>query len=305
MIGRKIPADVVGALRGEVWQSSHNCYAWPMTRQETGNFCYDFEREADGATRFRCSDDDEQHPWLRLHPADNVAVQSTNYFALTGVSRFTNRMDGTKWTALTRFEWRTHQTGSGARHPARGRATHGEDGIGYGCQFFDADDNPVYDVSGAGVVFKTRDFEGWRAKAKAKILALPEPENFAFAAPREVGVETQVEVFVSPLAEDAAGVYADAILTATSGFRPTHPYHGGSGDHVNSGQLCDAVQQAARLIRGPGHVAAGEAVFSRYVELERPFQVRLLEAASDHRRLDFSVEQADEKCAAITFHYDD
>ena len=276
-----------------------------MTRQETGDFCFEFEREANGATRFRCSDDAEKYPWLKLHPADNIAVQSTNYFALTGVSRFTNRMDGTKWTALTRFEWRACQTGPGARHPASGRATHGDDGIGYGCQFFDVDNSPVYDVSGAGVVFQTRDFEAWRAKAKAKILALPEPENFRFAAPEDVGVETQGEVFVAPLGEDSAGAYADALLTAASGFRPTHPYHGGSGDHVNSGQLCDTVQQAARLIRGPGYASAGAAVFSRYVELDRPFRVRLTAAETGERRLDFAVEQAGVKCAEITFQYDD
>lgn len=276
-----------------------------MTKQEQGDFCTDFAREADGAIRFRCSDAAGEWPWLRLHPADNIAVQSTNYFALTGVSYFANRMDGTKWTALTKFNWRSHQTGADARHPVRGRATHDDDGIGYGCHFFDIDGNPVYDVSGAGVVFQTRDFEAWRAKAKAKILALPEPENFRFAAPSDVGVETQGEVFVAPLGEDSAGVHADALLTATSGFRPVHPYHGGSGDHVNSGQLCDTVQQAAQLIRGPGYASDGSAAFARYVELERPFRVWLTSAEAGNQRLLFTVEQADVKCAEIEFRYDD
>ena len=276
-----------------------------MTRQETGDFCADFARHEDGAIRFRCSDDAGKWDWLRLHPANTIAVQSTNYFALTGVSYFTKYMDGTKWTALTRMEWRSHQTGAGARHPASGRATTAGDGMGYGCRFFDIDGNPVYDVSGVGVVFETRDFEGWRAKAKAKILALPEPRNFRFAAPSAVGVETQGEVFLAPLDEDSDGIFADALLTANSGFRPTHPYHGGSGDHVNAGQLCDVAQQVAHMIRGPGYASDGAAVFSRYVELERPFRISLTAAEADNRRLELAVEQAGEKCAEIEFQFND
>ncbi len=275
-----------------------------MTRQETGDFCYDFARDADGAITFRCGDDAEKWPWLKLHPADNIAVQTTNYFALTGVSLFTGNMDGSKWTALTKFQWRAHQTGEGARHPAGGRATHEEDGIGYACSFVDADGRPVYDVSGAGVVFKTRDFEGWRAKAKAKSLALPEPQNFVFAASAAVGVKTQGEVFVTALADGESGPYADALMTAETAFRPAHPYHGGSGDHVNSGNLCDAVQQTAHLIRGPGYASRGSAVFSRYVELGRPFRIQLLSDFANKNQLRFAVEQAGATCAEIEFGFD-
>lgn len=276
-----------------------------MTRQETGDFCYDCARDAAGAVTFRCSDDAEKWPWLNLHPANNIAVQSTNYYALTGVSLFAGSMDGSKWTALTQFHWRTHQTGEGARHPTGGRATQEDDGIGYACSFADADGRPVYDVSGAGVVFKTRDFEGWRAKAKATILALPEPTDFVFAEPAAVGVKTRSEVFVTALADSDAGPYADALMTAESAFRPAHPYHGGSGDHVNSGNLCDAVQQTAHLVRGPGYASRGTAVFSRYVELGRPFRIQLLSDSADKNLLRFAVEQAGEKCAEIEFGFDD
>lgn len=276
-----------------------------MTRQEQGDFCYDFAREDDGAIAFRCSDDVGEWPWLNLHPADNIAVQSTNYYALTGVSRFTERMDGSKWTALTKFTWRTHQTGEGALHPASGRATHDDDGIGYACSFADARGRPVYDVSGAGVVFQTRDFEGWRAKAKEKVMALPEPEAFVFAKPAAVGVATQQEVFVTDLCEDEAGPYAEALMTAETAFRPVHPYHGGSGDHVNSGNLCDVVQQTARQFRGPGYTSGGRAIFKHYVELGRPFRIRLAAGATSDPVLRFSVEQAGVKCADIEFVYDD
>lgn len=276
-----------------------------MTQQEQGDFCYDFAREDDGAIAFRCSDDAREWPWLTLHPADNIAVQATNYYALTGVSRFSERMDGSKWTALTKFSWRSHETGEGALHPARGRASHDDDGIGYACAFVDINGARVYDVSGAGVVFANRDFEAWRAKAKAKIMALPAPDNFAFAEAATVGVKTQGEVFVAPLTEDNTGVYADALLTAQSAFRPVHPFHGGSGDHVNSSHLCDVVQQTAHLIRGSGFTRSGSAVFSRYVELGRPFRVGLAASAENNRRLSFSVEQAGAKCADIELVYDD
>ncbi len=276
-----------------------------MTRQETGDFCYDFARDDDGAVAFRCSDDAEKWPWLKLHPANNIAVQATNYYALTGVSHFAGRMDGSKWSALTKFEWRTHQTGADAQHPATGRATHEDDGLGYACSFSDKEGRPVYDVSGAGVVFKTRDFEGWRAKAKEKVRALAVPDDFSFARPEAVGVQTQGEVFVAPLSEDEAGLHAHALLLAETAFLPVHPYHGGSGDHVNSSQLCDAVQQTAHLIGGRGFTSGGSAIFSRYVELDRPFRVRLVSNADDRRRMAFAVEQADAKCAEIEFRYDD
>ncbi len=276
-----------------------------MTRQEQGDFCFDFVREGDGAIAFRCSDDADEWPWLNLHPADNIAVQATNYYALTGVSRFAGRMDGSKWSALTKFTWRTHQTGADARHPASGRAAHDDDGIGYACSFSDERGQSVYDVAGAGVVFENRDFEAWRAKAKEKIMALPAPESFSFTDPAAVGVKTQAEVFVTALAEDEDGPYADALMTAESAFRPVHPFHGGSGDHVNSSHLCDVVQQTAHLIRGAGFTSSGAAVFSRYVELGRPFRVRLASDDGDTRRLSFVVVQAGANCAEIEFAYDD
>ncbi len=276
-----------------------------MTRQKQGDFCYDFARDDSGAVTFCCSDDAGEWPWLNLNPADNIAVQATNYYALTGVSRFTDRIDGSKWSALTKFKWRTHQTGEGATHPASGRATHDDAGIGYECAFVDAQGRPLYDVSGAGVVFETRDFEGWRAKAKAKILALPAPEKFPFAEPGAVGVKTQGEVFVTSFLEDETGPYADALLTTANAFRPAHPFHGGSGDHVNSSHLCDVVQQAAIQLRGVGYTSGGTAIFLRYVELDRPFRVRHTSAVTEKRRLSFLLEQAGVKCAEIEFVYDD
>jgi hypothetical protein len=276
-----------------------------MTQQERGDFCFDFARDGERAVTFRCSDETDVYPWLNLHPAHNIAVQATNYFALTGVSLFLGQMDGEKWTALTDFRWRCYNTGEGAAHPVRGRSTHSgnSDDPGYACAFFDTRDKPVYDVSGVGVVFRSRDFEGWRAKAKAEIAALPEPQGFEFATSEEAGVASQGEAFVSPLKDDDGAPYADALITAATGFRPAHPYHGGSGDHVNSSQLCDAVQQAAHLLGRRDYPSAGAAKFTRYVELGRPF--RVASAPAPPERLVFEISQGRYKCATISFDYGD
>ena len=277
-----------------------------MTRQETGDFCYDFARDAGGEISFRVSDDVRAYPWLNLPPAHNIAVQATNYFALTGASLFAGAMDREKWTALTAFEWRVYDTGGNANHPAAGRAAMGEAGLGYRCRFRDAAGAPVYDVSGAGVVFRNRDFEAWRAKSKAEAMAAPTPEGFSFAPPESVGVKTADEVFITPVNDDARGRFVDALITAAKGFRPAHPYHGGSGDHVNSSHLCDVAQQAAHLVRGDGAFPSGGAArFQRYVELERPFRVRIWGGDKTAGRLDFAIEQAGRACADITFEFDD
>ncbi|MBT8472344.1 MAG: hypothetical protein KJN99_07045, partial [Marinicaulis sp.] len=203
-----------------------------MTNQDLGDFCFDFVKAVDDDIAFRCSDDARKWEWLTLHPAHCIAVQSTNYYCLTGVSAFSGRMDGEKWTALTSFRWKTFNMSAGAKHPVRGVANQGgPKDIGYACKFYDAANELVYEVSGEGVVFKTRDFEGWRAKAKAEILKLPAPEIFEFAAPGDVGVSTRPECFISPVGETDGVKYVDALVTKETGFQPNHPYIGGSGDH--------------------------------------------------------------------------
>lgn len=279
-----------------------------MTTQQRGDFCFDYARENEGNVTFQCSNDASQWPWLQLHPAHNIAVQATNYFSLTGVSLFTGQMDGEKWTALTEFNWRIFDLGKGTKHPARGLATQEVDGIGYTCRFFDEDDLPVYDVSGAGVVFRNRDFKAWRAKNREEIMSLPEPADFEFAKPQEAGVKTAGECFVSPLRKDEAGVCVDALVTAQAGFAPVHPYHGGSGDHVNSSHLCDAAQQAAHLIRPADaypYPKGGNVRFKRYVELDRPFRLRLQTISEADQKMQFAIEQGGHPCAELTFTFEE
>ena len=272
-----------------------------MTKQDLGDFCFDFAHASDGGVAFRCSEDARKWEWLRLHPAHAIAVQSTNYYALTGVSAFSGRMDGGKWTALTSFRWKAFNTGEGAKHPVRGVAHQGgPKDIGYACKFYDAMDLPVYDVSGEGVIFKTRDFEGWRAKAKAEILKSSAPENFEFAAPADVGVAKPVEGFISPVRERDDAKYVDALVTKETGFQPHHPYIGGSGDHVNSTHIFDVAQQAAVLL-GWGLPSGGSARFQRYIELDRPFRVAI--TTQSDKGCAFLMSQGRYNCAEVDLEF--
>lgn len=278
-----------------------------MTAPEPA-FCQDFHVADDGAVAFRCSDDDAAWPWLRLHPASAIPIQMLNYYALTeaGAARGDDKGEG--FSALTRLAWRTYQAGPGAR-----RAHHGlldpppaDGGPDFVMTLFDERGRLLYRFAGAGVVFRNRDFKAWRAKSKEKALAEPEPKDFPFAAPAAVGVESKVEAIVSPLDEDDG---AEALVTARNGFPPGHPYHDGSGDHVNSGHLADAAAQVAHQIRmrgrAPTGYIAGAVQFDRYVELERPFRIARDWEEARPNALRFNIEQAGERCSTVAFFYAD
>jgi len=279
------------------------------TAQKTGDYCFDHVVTDDGAVAFRCSGDKEKWPWLALHPANNTLIQLINYYSLTSVSAALGRLDPEKWTALTSFTWRVYKTKAHATHGQADAKEPDDDGPGYAASFFDSDGELVYRFRGEGVVFRNRDFEAWRAKSKSQALALPEPDGFAYAPPEAAGVATPAECFVSPLHQDAGAKYCDALITKETGFPPAHPYHDGSGDHVNSGHLCDAAQQCAALMRGQagleGYPSGGEVQFKRYVELERAFRISLVSNVKMLESLQLKVEQSEKLCAEITFYYGD
>ena len=276
------------------------------TTQQIGDFAYGHVVTEDNAVAFHCSTDQKRWPWLVLNPADNIAIQGINYFSLTALTDVIGQRDPEKWTALTGFSWRVFDARRG--HPTHGFADPKTDleTPGYICSFFNADGALAYRVKGDGVTFRNRDFEGWRASAKAKILALPEPKDFVFATPEAAGVATPTECFVSPLMEQDGALYCDALITGETGFS-LHPYHDGSGDHVNSSHLCDAVQQVAHLIRSragkSGYPNGGTASFSKYVELDRPFRISLRAGEPAATALTFDVSQAGKPCTDITFYY--
>lgn len=281
-----------------------------MNADQENQFTKDFIVTDDGAVSFRCESSVDVWPWLTLHPATNTVVQMVNYFSLTGVSAARDRHDPEKWTALTSFQWQTFAMGADARHADHGVADpkpH-DDNIDYAATFFDVDGKLVYRVGGTGVVFQNRDFNAWRGKSKSKIMALPEPKDFQFVSPEEAGVKTPVECFVGSV-ETGEALFVDALITEETGFSPAHPYHDGSGDHVNSTHISDAAEQAAHLIRRRdgkrGYPNGGKVAFNRYVELNRPFRIVLASDPARLEKMQFRFEQGGRPCVDLTLTYDD
>ena len=278
------------------------------TTQKIGDFAHDYTITDDKAVVFRCSADQSKWPWLALDPAHNIAVQMTNYYVLTGVEDAAGQRAPDKWTALTQFNWRVFDNKGGhSTHGVSDKRVDGDDAA-YGCTYFNASGNLVYRVMGEGVTFRNRDFESWRRKSKDNAMTLPEPTDFVYATPSAVGTALDVEVMVSTLSEDEEGLFAQGLVTKENGFPPAHPYHDGSGDHVNSTHLCDALQQTAHQIRARESLLdfprGGEAKFSSYVELDRPFRISLIKSDKSLKTLTFKVTQAGKVCTRLSFFYD-
>ncbi len=256
----------------------------------------------DGTVSFECSLDRDRWPWLDLSPSDPIVVQSINYWVAveTGVAR--GALDPTKWTALTHMDWSCG--GVGAGRPVKGVSeTSGPaDAPGYHLRLYNAGGALVLRINGTGVMFTTRDFESWREKAKAEMAALPAPSpaDFHFAEPSAVGVDSHQKCFVSPL-RSSDPPSAGALVTRESGFPPAHPYHSGSGDHVNAGHLADVARQFALLVNPERLIAitGGEMTFMRFVELGYPFDITLDEQASSDNAIRMAISQAGHPCAEI------
>jgi len=259
----------------------------------------------DGAVAFKCSDDKEKWPWLALRPSNPLLIQAINYFVSVETSRARGVYDSTKWSALTQTTWQCAATGPDARHATHGLATPAEDdgSPSFGLALFDDHGDLVCRMTGVGVVFQTRDFEAWRKKARDKILALPEPKGFCYASPEQLGVATEVECLVSPLIDDSGPPAADALITKANGFQPGHPYHDGSGDHVNSSHLVDVAGQVAKLIRPGSMICGGEVAFLHYVELDRPLRITQTDEGKPANAITFALHQADRLCSTITLKF--
>ena len=267
------------------------------------NFTRDHILTPDQSVAFRVSDDLEKWPWLALQSSHAIVAQMVNYFCSVEAGRARGNLDTEKWTALTWTSWWCGSTSRNAPHGTHGvvdRVGEADDSPDYKLTVFNGAGGLVYRMAGRGVVFRNRDFEGWRETAKAEIAALPEPTDFRYAAPEAVCVVTEAEVCVSREFEADGSRAVEGLFTRESGFGG-HPYHGGSGDHVNSGHQADAVQQAAQLLFGaagaPLPIKGGEAKFKRYVELDRPFRILLNPERSEPRRPVFDISQGGHPCS--------
>ena len=262
-------------------------------------YTYDHEVSDDGTVAFQCSTDIEKWPWLALHPFDPIVVQSINFWASVETATARGAWDPEKWSALTHMTWQCGEPGVGHAVRGVGEQTGPDGSPGFHITFYDANDALVYEMGGKGVIFQTRDFEAWRAKAKKKALELVDAADFEFAPAEDVGVAEQDHCFVSPLIEGEKPS-VQALVAKARGFMPVHPYHSGSGDHVNSNQLADVVRQFVNLWRGkPMVLSSGTIEFNRYVELDRPFDVKLISGDSAVDDVQILVEQADRQCAVF------
>lgn len=266
-------------------------------------FTHSHEITKDGALMFKCSDDFEKWPWLALPPAHPIVVQTINYWASVEYGKARGTFDTTKWSALTYSRW---QAG-----PAKGPVTHGladhppgpvdDNKPGFLLKFFDASDDLVCELVGSGVVFHTRDFEAWRDAAKEKAGVGHSHESFEYAPASSLGVGTDIERFVSPLS-NGAETSASALVTSANGLIPKHPYHSGSGDHVNANHLADTGFQFAHMVKNrPLSCTGGEIKFRHFVELGKPFTVT--KTGEQENTLSMVMHQNDKKCTEMTLHF--
>lgn len=274
-----------------------------MPRPFADVYTFNHKRLEDQSVVFDCSQDAEVWPWLKLNPTHPILVQTINFWASIDSGEFLGTLDPDVWTALTQVEWTCGAPSVGL--PVRGlyRTEKKADRARYHLKFFDAADQTVAQMSGQGVVFRTRNFESWRGDAKEKIVK-PKPPPFEYAAKQRVGVATQSESFLADLTR-ADTVSTSGLITKANGLRPAHPYIGGSGDHVNSTHMGEVGRQFGELLLArPLKNRGGEMEFLHYVELGSPFEVEMISHDPDAKQYALIVRQAGRDCTQITMQYD-
>jgi len=255
-----------------------------------------------GGVSFECSQDSAIWPWLTLSPIHPILVQTINFWASIDSGEFLGTFDPEVWSALTQVEWDCGPPSVGL--PKRGTYhTEQQDGrLRYHLEFFDSAGDRVARMSGRGVVFRTRNFEGWREDAKEKVVK-PEPPPFEYSPKDQVHVQTQSESFLAPLKRKPR-VTTSGLITKAEGLRPGHPYIGGSGDHVNSTHMGEVGRQFGDLLLGQRLInRGGEMVFHHYVELGSPFDIELTAHDPDELCFALEVTQAGRKCTDIMMRY--
>ena len=251
---------------------------------------------------FECSTETLIWPWLKLCPIHPILVQTINFWASIDSSEFLGTFDPEVWTALTQVEWTCGTPDVGL--PVRGvyGTERQDDRARYTLEFYDAIDEQVARMSGQGVTFRTRNFEGWRDESKEKIVK-PQPPPFEYAAKDQVDVGTQSESLLAPLTLGET-VTTSGLITKANGLRPAHPYIGGSGDHVNSTHMGEVGRQFAELLLGERLInRSGEMQFMHYVELGHPFHIEMLSHDEAAQSFSLLVRQAGRDCTRIRMTY--
>ncbi|WFL78303.1 hypothetical protein P7228_04355 [Altererythrobacter arenosus] len=261
-------------------------------------YTFDHAVSADGSVAFRCSQDVDEWRWLELPAWHPVAMQTINYWVSVECSAARETLDRDKWSALTWMDWKVGDFAAGI--PARGEMENaGIDGeVGFAIRLYDTADRLIYSSRGKGVVFRTRDFEGWRKEAKTSLLGKVPHGDFSYADPASLGIGPHEFPLISPVRSDAQP-YVDALVTRDNGMPPAARYMSGSGDHVNATHLAECARQFVAALTGNPAVRfpRGEIRFTRYVELGAPFRIELL--SREGSVITLSVEQGGKPCTAI------
>lgn len=164
--------------------------------------------------------------------------------------------------------------------------------------------------TGAGVRLPLEEFLARRAASRDRALAACSDATFAAAPAASVGAGFDGVSLVSPVEYAGGLARCTALVTLAGGFHPRHPFHTGSGDHVNVGHMLDCAFQLAHQLVGQGGALAcvgGECRFRRFVELDVPFEL-VCEPWSANgdgaqrgaRELPIAVRQLGRDCAQLT-----
>jgi hypothetical protein len=236
-----------------------------------------------------------------------VLVEKYQYFSAVTAGGIANP-DSTTATALTQFRWTCAPEAGRSGHATSGACElwKRDEALGFSLIIHDAARRPVYRASGEGFEFSDRDFPAWRERSRQATRAAAGTVAIDTAPASAVGVGPQGRSFVTPVQQAGGMPTVTALVPTRDGFHPRHPFHTGSGDHVNAGHLVDCVLQAAHLVHTRGGVGlvctGGEAQFSRFVELNVPFTIaiRRLERTEDAGlRMETVLAQAGRENARI------
>lgn len=259
------------------------------------------EVREDGIVSFACSTDTEQWPWLALPPQHPIVIQTQNFWSSVGASSALGTLEEGKWSALTWTDWELGDRNAGLATNGTFKRTQVGDELAFETRLFDTQDREIVRMRGKGVVFRTRNFEEWRAEKKRKAVAPEAPEEFVYAPRDRLGLSEREPPLISPIDN---GTDARALITAENGLMPGHPFFSGSGDHVNAPHLAEVGRQVASLLTDgtPILIAHGEMDMHRYVELGCPFEIELTEHGAASATME--IEQLGRSCATLSLRWE-
>lgn len=215
-------------------------------------------------------------PWLALPPQHPVLIEKYQYFgSITAAWAFRLFEPGTP-VALTQFSWHCPKLYPRSRYGTRAVATNlsaESPGLVELDLYTDTAEHLTH-MSFTGASFADRDFYTWRQQSKERILAAKPDIEIDFAPASSVGLECNGVSFVSNINDGAVL----SLVGSNTGFHPHHPYHTGSGDHVNTANLIDCALQTAHLVLAAGKpmiCIGGSAQLRRFIELDVPFEITL------------------------------